>query len=86
MLVNLPDEGGSGHGNGKVNRGPTSIPLGRFVDLEAFHEMLVPLVRDRGGAKRNHILQNIALVLKLKKIAKRTALPCTDPRTGRCVA
>ena len=42
--------------------------------------------RGKGGAvKKNNIFQNLALVMKLRKIAKRTAKPCRDPRTGRSV-
>eukprot|EP00750_Incisomonas_marina_P024569 INCI5128.1.p1 GENE.INCI5128.1~~INCI5128.1.p1 ORF type:complete len:1015 (-),score=158.96 INCI5128.1:479-3523(-) len=81
VLVNLhPDP--SDH---DVNRGPTSIPLGRFVDLETFHEMLRPLVRGfrKTSVRDNNFFQNVALVLKLKKIASRTARPCVDPLTGR---
>ncbi len=92
ILINLPPAPAN-VAPGAETPQTSSIPLGRFVDVETFYEMLRPLVRGYRGPsakskkpkKGNNIFQNIALVMKLNKIAKRTMRHCVDPRTGQYV-
>lgn len=92
VLINMPMSNQTT--NHPSSARPSSLPLNRMVDLETFHEMLQPLIGDfrKKSSKlesrnmiKNNIFENIALVIKLKKIAQRTTRLFSDPQTGRFV-